>query len=149
MLYGCFRHSGHYTDGCILSVNEMCIQPLIRKSPWKTHGRVWQTFEQSKYKMQRLNFFVVQHSLEWNTVMQIGRRAAIMGERYGLGTVWLRTSPSLYQSFDSQISSPTFLSLCSFTVFREIRGGKQLGRIEAFFYLQHWVFFCHLRSRSS
>lgn len=38
-----------------------------------------QTFEQSKYKMQRLNFFVVQQSLEWNTVMQIGRGAAIMG----------------------------------------------------------------------
>lgn len=28
--------------------------------------------------MQRLNFFVVQQSLEWNTVMQIGRGAAIM-----------------------------------------------------------------------
>lgn len=33
LCHSCSRHSGHYTDGCILSVNEMCIQPLIRKSP--------------------------------------------------------------------------------------------------------------------
>ncbi len=108
-----------------------------------------QTFEQSKYKMQRLNFFVVQQSLEWNTVMQIGRGAAIMGERYGLDMAWLRTSPTLSQSFDSQSSSPTFLSLCSFTVFREIRGEKQLGGMEAFIYLEHWYFFCHFKMASS
>lgn len=38
--------------------------------------------------------------------MQIGKGAAIMGERYGLDT-----SPALCQSFDSQSSFPTFLSL--------------------------------------
>lgn len=108
----------------------------MHTGPDKTHmEKSRQTFEQSKYKMQRLNFFVVQQSLEWNTVMQIGKGAAIMGERYGLDTAWLRTSPTLCQSFDSQSSSLTFLSLCSFTVFREIRGGKQLGRIEAFLIL--------------
>lgn len=118
-------------DGSFLSVDEMCIQPLIRQSP---HGkRVDRHFKQSKYKMQRLNFFVVQQSLEWNTVMQIRRGAAIMGERYGLDMAWRCTSLTLSQSFDSQSSSPTFLSLCSFTVFREIRGEKQLGRTEAFF----------------
>lgn len=56
-----------------------------------------------------------------------------MGERYGLDTARLRTSPTLSQSFDSQSSSPTFLSLCSFTVFREIRGEKQFGGIEGVF----------------
>lgn len=44
--------------------------------------------------------------------------AAIMGERYGLDTSWPCTSPTLSQSFGSQSSSPTFLSLCSLTVFR-------------------------------
>lgn len=60
--------------------------------------------------------------------MQIGKVAAIMGERYGLDTAWLRTSLTLSQSFDSQSSLPTFLSLCSFTVFREIRGEKTVGK---------------------
>lgn len=54
--------------------------PDKTKPTWK---RVWQTFEQSKYKMQRHNFFVVQQSLEWNTVMQIGEDAAIIGRDMG------------------------------------------------------------------
>lgn len=92
------------------------------------------TFEQSQCRMQRLNFFVVRQSSEWNTVMQIGRGAAIVWWRYGPDTAGLRTNPTLCQSFGSQSSSPTFLPLCSFTVFREIRREKQLGRIGAFFF---------------
>lgn len=92
------------------------------------------TFEQSQCRMQRLNLFVVRQSSEWNTVMQIGRGAAIVWWRYGPDTAGLRTNPTLCQSFGSQSSSPTFLPLCSFTVFREIRREKQLGRIGAFFF---------------
>lgn len=67
-------------------------------------------------------------SLEWSAVMQIGKGAAIIRERYGLDMDWQRTSLILCHSFGSQNSSPNFLSLGSFTVFREIRGEKQLGK---------------------
>lgn len=66
------QHAGWVLFVCWWNVHTA---PDKTRPTWK---RVWQTFEQSKYKMQRLNFFVVQQSLEWNTVMQIGRGAAIM-----------------------------------------------------------------------
>ena len=57
-------------------------KPAWKKARW--------AFEQSKYKMQRLNFSVVPQSLEWKTVMQIRRGAAIM-ER---DMVWTLPGPT-------------------------------------------------------
>lgn len=52
-------------------------------------------------------------STAWSgkTVMQIRKRAAILAWRYALDLAWKRTGPALSPSFDSQSSSPTFLSL--------------------------------------
>lgn len=102
-----------------------------------------QTFEQSKCKMQRLNFFVVQQSLEWNTVMQIGKGATIMGERYGLDTAWLGTSSALCQSFDSQSSFTTFLSLFIYS-FQGNQGRKTVGKNSGFLKSTSLDLFCYL-----
>lgn len=79
--------------------------------------------------MQRIHFSVVQHSLEWRTVMQIGRGASIMERDMVWTQVGFRQA-SLCHSHLVVKASPTFLLLCSFTVFREIR--RELERSEPF-----------------
>lgn len=79
--------------------------------------------------MQRIHFSVVQHSLEWRTVMQIGRGAAIMERDMVWTQVGFRQA-SLCHSHLVVKASPTFLLLCSFTVFMEIR--RELERSETF-----------------
>lgn len=99
--------------------------------------------------MQRLNFFVVQQSLEWNTVMQIARGAAIM-ERDMVRTRPGRAQAPHCPSHLIVKAAPNFpLSLFTYS-FQGNQGRKTVGKeLRPFFYFQPSALFLPLKKTQS